>query len=190
MNENVNKEMNKDEEVHHENHGDNKHNPNKKYKNNLKVENEKLKEEISDLKNQILKVKADEINFKKRIEEERDKVVKYANQNLLEKMITQLDLFDKVVSMETDDPTLKNFLLGFQMINTNLKQVLEDEGIKKIVVKVGDKPDPRYHHELQTGWDENYEENVILQELQSGYMYKDRVLRPSLIKVNKKEEGK
>ena len=72
----------------------------------------------------------------------------------------------------------------------NLKQVLEDEGVKKIEVKIGDKPDPKYHHELQRDYDENYEEGVILQELQSGYMYKDRILRPTLVKVNKKEEGK
>ena len=47
--------------------------------------------------------------------------------------------------------------------------------------------DPKYHHALQTVYDENYEEDVVLQELQTGYLYKGRILRPTLVKVNKKE---
>ena len=75
-------------------------------------------------------------------------MIEYANQKILEKMITQLDMFDKVVSMETDDPVLKNYLIGFQMINNNLKQVLEEEGVKKIECKLHEKMDPKYHHAL------------------------------------------
>ncbi len=153
----------------------------------LKKEIEKLTLENANLKNEVLKAKAEEINFKKHLEEDKARMIKYANQSLLEKFVTQLDLFDKVVSMPTEDPVLKNYLVGFSMINNNLKQVLEEEGVKKIEVKVGDMMDPKYHHVLQTEWDETKPENVILQELQTGYMYKDRVLRPTLIKVNKKE---
>lgn len=165
----------------------------KKFK-SFKKEIHKLKERIlaleqenNDLKNANLMVKADEINFKKRIEQEKDTLVKYGNQKLLEKIVNELDLFDKVVSMPTDDPTLKNYLIGFEMINNNLKGILESEGVKKIKVSVGDKFDPKYHHVLQTEWDENYEEDTILAELKSGYMYKDRVLCTTLVKINKKE---
>ena len=156
----------------------------------LEEENKKLKEELEQAKKEVLMAKAEEINFKKRIDADKAQMVEYANQKILEKMITQLDMFDKVVSMPTDDPVLKNYLIGFQMINNNLKQVLDEEGIKKIEVKVGEKMDPKYHHALQTTWDENYEEDVVLQELQTGYLYKGRILRPTLVKVNKKEEGK
>ncbi len=156
----------------------------------LEEENEKLKIELEQAKKDVLVAKAEEINFKKRIDADKTQMVEYANQKILEKMITQLDMFDKVVSMPTDDPVLKNYLLGFQMINNNLKQILDEEGIKKIEIKVGDKMDPKFHHALQTTWDENYEEDVILQELQTGYLYKGRILRPTLVKVNKKEEGK
>ncbi|MBQ7276388.1 MAG: nucleotide exchange factor GrpE [Bacilli bacterium] len=148
-----------------------------------------LEEENKNLKNANLMVKADEINFKKRIEAEKDTLVKYGNQRLLEKLVGELDLFDKVVNMPTNDPTLKNYLIGFEMINNNFKNILNDEGVKKIVVKVGDKFDPKYHHVLQTDWNSDYEENVILAELRGGYTYKDRVLCTSLVKVNKKEEN-
>ena len=156
----------------------------------LEEENEKLKEELEQAKKEVLMAKAEEINFKKRIDADKAQMVEYANQKILEKMITQLDMFDKVVSMPTDDPVLKNYLIGFQMINNNLKQVLDEEGIKKIECKLYEKLDPKYQHALQTAWDENYEEDVVLAELQTGYLYKGRILRPTLVKVNKKEEGK
>ena len=156
----------------------------------LEEENKKLKEELEQAKKEVLMAKAEEINFKKRIDADKAQMVEYANQKILEKMITQLDMFDKVVSMPTDDPVLKNYLIGFQMINNNLKQVLDEEGIKKIECKLYEKLDPKYQHALQTAWDENYEEDVVLQELQTGYLYKGRILRPTLVKVNKKEEGK
>ena len=155
--------------------------------NSLEKEIEELKAELEGAKKDVLMAKAEEINFKKRVDADKAQMIEYANQKILEKMITQLDMFDKVVSMPTGDPVLKNYLLGFQMINNNLKQVLEEEGVKKIEVKLGDKMDPKYHHALQTVYDENYEEDVVLQELQTGYLYKGRILRPTLVKVNKKE---
>ncbi|MFA6662368.1 MAG: nucleotide exchange factor GrpE, partial [Bacilli bacterium] len=93
----------------------------------------------------------------------------------------------QVINTETDDPALKNYLIGFKMINQNFKNILTEEGIKKIYAKVGEEFDAKYHHVLQTEWNEKYKEKVILQVMQSGYMYKDRVLRPVLVKVNKKE---
>ena len=153
----------------------------------LKEENQKLKDEISELKNSLLKVKAEEINFKKCLEEDKAKMISYANQKVLEKFVNHIDLFDKVVSYKPEDPALKNYLIGFEMINNNFKQVLEEEGVKKVVVEVGKELDPRYHQAFQTEWNEEYPEGVILQELQTGYVYKERLLRPALVKVNKKE---
>ena len=155
--------------------------------NKLKEENQKLKDEMNELKNAMLKVKAEEINFKKYLEEDKAKMIAYANQRVLEKFVNHIDLFDKVVSYKPEDPALRNYLIGFEMINNNFKQVLEEEGVKKVVVEVGKELDPRYHQAFQTEWNEEYPENVILQELQSGYMYKERLLRPALVKVNKKE---
>ena len=70
----------------------------------LKEENQKLKDEISELKNAMLKVKAEEINFKKYLEEDKAKMIAYANQRVLEKFVNHIDLFDKVVSYKPEDP--------------------------------------------------------------------------------------
>lgn len=155
--------------------------------NKLKEENESLKEEINKLKNELLKVKAEEINFKKCLEDDKTKMITYANQKVLEKFVNHIDLFDKVVSYKPEDPALRNYLIGFEMINNNFKQVLEEEGVKKVAVEIGKELDPKYHQAFQTEWNEEYPEGVILQELQTGYTYKERLLRPALVKVNKKE---
>lgn len=148
----------------------------------------KDKEELQKITNSYLRVLADFENFKKRTNEERIKERKYVYQSLFEKMINIVDIFDKAVNMQTDDEKLNNFLIGFKMINDNLKQILEAEGVKKINT-ANQKFDPNFHHAMETDWDETKEENVILSELQTGYMYKDRLLRPSLVKVNQKTKG-
>ncbi|MCR5422816.1 MAG: nucleotide exchange factor GrpE [Bacilli bacterium] len=187
------KEQKEDKEIRKENDSLKPNKNDKQYKkmqnkiNALNEEIDELKKELEKAKNDVLLAKAEEVNFKKRVDADKNQMIEYANQKILEKMITQLDMFDKVVSMPTEDPVLKNYLLGFQMINNNLKQVLEEEGVKKIECKLYEKLDPKYQHALQTAWDENYEEDVILQELQTGYLYKGRILRPTLVKVNKKE---
>ena len=187
------KEHKEDKEIRKENDSLKPNKNDKQYKkmqnkiNSLNEEIEELKKELEKAKNDVLLAKAEEVNFKKRVDADKNQMIEYANQKILEKMITQLDMFDKVVSMPTEDPVLKNYLLGFQMINNNLKLVLEEEGVKKIECKLYEKLDPKYQHALQTAWDENYEEDVILQELQTGYLYKGRILRPTLVKVNKKE---
>lgn len=157
--------------------------------NNEDEEVEKLKEEVKKYKEQYLRTLADCENFKKRIDEERIRERKYSSQRLLEKLIPSIDIFNKALNIQTDDEKLKNFLIGFEMINNSLKQTLSEEGVKEIKA-LGEKFDPKFHHAVETSWDENKEEGVVLQVIQTGFMYKDRVLRPSLVKVNQKPEEK
>ena len=146
---------------------------------------DELKLKLEEKNNDYLRALAELENFKKRINEERNRERKYAYQSLLEELIAGFDIFDKALNMKTDNEELKNFLLGFQMINKNFKDVLEKNGVKKINA-LGEKFDPRFHHAVETTYDENVEEGLIIQEMQTGYMYKDRVLRVSLVKVNQK----
>lgn len=166
--------------------GDNEKESNKKNKKvkKLHLEIEKLKEENKALNDKYMRVLADSENYRKRIDDERIRERKYGSQRLLEKLVNSLDIFDKAVNMKTDDPNLNNFLIGFQMINNNLKSVLEEEGVKKI--KSFGKFDPHFHHAIETDYDESKEEDEIISVIKDGYMYKDRVLSPALVKVNKK----
>ena len=83
---------------------------------------EDLKKQIEELKNEVLKCKANEINFKKYLEEDKMRSIKFANQGLLEKFVDQIDLFDSVVNMKTDDPMLKNFLIFLLQVKIFMTQ--------------------------------------------------------------------
>lgn len=149
-----------------------------------------LEEEVKRLKDLYLRTLADAENFKRRINEERIRERKYAAQGLLEKLISVIDIFDQAIGVETDDPKLKNFLTGFTIINKQLNEILEEEGVKKIDAR-NQIFDPAYHHAVEVEHDENKEDNIVLEVYQNGYTFKDRVLRPALVKVNKskKEEN-
>lgn len=166
----------------------------RKDKKNLKTIDE-LKEKIAKLESDLasanekyLMTLAETENFRKRIEEEKIRERKYASQRLLEKLVSSIEIFDKACNMKTDNDVLRNFLMGFQMIYNQIEATLEEEGVKKI--KTNTLFDPRYHHAMETDYDETKEEGAILAVLKEGYMYKDRVLVAALVKVNKKPEIK
>ncbi|HOC97895.1 MAG TPA: nucleotide exchange factor GrpE [Bacilli bacterium] len=147
-----------------------------------------LRAEVAKLSDLYLRTLAEAENFKKRINDERMRERKYASQSLLERLVNVTDIFDKAVNSNVDDEKVKNFLIGFQMINKNLQDLLEDEGVTKIKAK-GEVFDPKMHHAVETVTDLEQDDNIIVQERQTGYYYKDRILRPSLVVVNKINEN-
>ncbi len=153
----------------------------------LEAEVAKLQEENKQLKNQYLRTLADADNFRKRISEERLRERKYGSQYILEKMVGVIDIFDRAVNVKTDDEKLKQFLFGFEMVNNQLKQILDDEGVKKIH-SLHQKFDPTTQHAVDLGYDDKFDDDIVIAESQTGYMYKDRVLRPALVIVNKKKQ--
>ncbi|MCK9536835.1 MAG: nucleotide exchange factor GrpE [Bacilli bacterium] len=152
-----------------------------------KEEIEELTAEIKKLNDLYLRTLADAENYKKRINEERIRERKYGAQRIFEKMISVLDVFDQALNVETDDQKLKNFLIGFTMINKQLKEIAEEEGVKKIEA-LNQKFDPTYHHAMEVEYNEEKDDNIVLEVYQNGYTYKDRVLRPALVKVNKSKK--
>ena len=147
-----------------------------------------LEESEANLKNELLKDRAELENFKRRMNEERIKDRKYANQEVFSEIINVLDIFDKAVSMKTEEPMLKNFLIGFEMINGQFSTILENYGVKKIKA-IGEKFDPMYHSAIETVETADTEPGIVLEEVMTGYLYKDRVLRPSMVKVSAKKEN-
>lgn len=150
-----------------------------------KIKIEELTAEVNKYRDMYLRTLAETENFKKRVNDEKIRDRKYACFSFAERLIESIDLFDKVVSYKPDNEMLRNYLIGFEMINNQLKQVLESEGVTKIVTK-DQMFDPRFHNAVETDWDETKEENMILMEMKTGYMFKDRVLKASMVKVNKK----
>lgn len=137
--------------------------------------------------NDYYKALADAANYKKRLDQEQERERVYRYQPLLEKLIDPLDLLMHVVSMPTTDPTLSAYLTGFTMITSRINELLESEGVKRVTV-LGKPFDPATSHAIETKWDEKKDDGVVLEERQAGYLYKDRLLRPAFVVVNKRPE--
>ena len=104
----------------------------KKRNNQLETEVKELTDQVAFLKDQLLRNQAELENFKRRTNEERIRERKYAMQDFFSEIISVIDTFDRVVSAKTDDEKLKKYLTGFVMINNNIKQIMENYGVKKI----------------------------------------------------------
>jgi molecular chaperone GrpE len=152
-----------------------------------KVKIKELEDEIESLKNDLLRNQADFENFKKRMHQERITDRKYAAMDLIHDLLIPLDQLRKVVNMDIENPMLKNYLIGFKMINDQIYDQLEANGLKEIKA-LGETFDPKVHHAVEKDSNSEIENNIITEEIQKGYMYKDRILRPAMVKVNEWSE--
>lgn len=145
-----------------------------------------LQEQVKNLEDQLLRESAEVENFKRRTKQEYDTNMKFANQSLVEQFLPILDGFDRALANgETNDEHTQQFLKGFEMIDSLLKQTLENAGLT-VIPTVGEQFDPYLHQAVAQDTDESKDDNEILEELQKGYKLKDRVIRASMVKVNKK----
>jgi molecular chaperone GrpE len=189
MEDNKEKKVEQDQVLHeeHDEHDEHK----KERKNKYKEQIEKLEEQIAELKDKYLRSIAEQENIKKRIHTERLQERKYASKNLVGDMLNPLDQMNKIVSMKTDNELLKNFLIGFKMVNDQFYSVLEKEGVKEIDAL--NKPfDPNYHYALEKVSNKDLPNGINLEVIQKGYTYKDQLLRPAMVKINEwsDENGK
>ena len=149
----------------------------------LEEEVAKLKEEVAASKNAYFKAYADAENLKKRLQSEADNVRKYSIQGFATEVLPVLDNLERALDVKVEDPNIKNYVKGFEMIYQQLVHILENEGVK--VIEAQDKPfDPNYHQALMQEAKEGVESGMVIEVLQKGYMLKDRVLRAALVKVS------
>jgi molecular chaperone GrpE len=124
---------------------------------------------------------ADYSNYKRRTDEERDTVARFANALLIGKLLAVLDDFDRAldhVPPDTDD----SWVNGVRLVERKLRNVLESEGVTPIEA-VGRPFDPNVHEAVVHEETADYPDNHVIDELQRGYRLHDRVLRPALVKV-------
>ena len=145
----------------------------------------KLEADYKELKNEYLKVYAEMENTKRRLNEQAVKDRKYASQNVVGELINPIDMLIKIVNMPSDNPEVKNYQIGFQMIANQLLDILKSEGLSH-VESLGKEFDPKTMQAVETC--ESEEDNKVLKVMQEGYMYKDRVLRPAMVVVGKKKQ--
>ncbi len=146
-------------------------------------ETETLKREVESLKDQLLRNQAELINFKRRNNEERIKDRIYANFEFIKTLLPALDTFETALEKEHKNKTLKPLLKGFEMIYRDIFNVLKDSGLTPIE-SVNQPFDPNKHQAVMQEAKDGVAPNIVIEEFQKGYMYKERLLRPSMVKVS------
>ena len=133
----------------------------------------------------VLRAQAEMMNFKRRKEEETSMMLKYANEDVLKSLLPVIDNFERGLKMDDNDLSdeVSKFLSGFKMIYSNLIGVLTKNEVKEIVA-YGVEFDPTIHQAVLMEHDETKPSGVVLEVLQKGYMYKDKCIRPAMVKVN------
>ena len=148
-------------------------------------EKEELNKKIATLQEALLRNQAELQNYKRRKEEETLKFEKYKNEEIIKELLTIIDNFERAIKMDNQDLSdeVSKFLEGFKLIYTNMINILNKFDVKEINAE-GVEFDPEFHHAVLTDHDETKPTNVVLEVLQKGYTYKDRVIRPAMVKVN------
>ena len=139
-------------------------------------------QKIEELEDRLKRNLAEFDNFRKRTEKEKSAMFDMGAKSILEKLLPVIDNFERAFSTVPEDPEAAQYAKGMEMIYRQLLKNLEDAGATPIDCK-GKPFDPNYHNAVTHVEDESLGENVIVEEFQKGYMYKDSVLRYSMVKV-------
>ena len=156
-----------------------------KKKDKHKDEINKLKELVKEKENEVLMAKADLINYRKRKDEEVVKMLKFCNEDLIKQILPIMDNFERAIKLDDDnlEDEVSKFLEGFKMIYCNMQNVMTSFEVKAI--DGANKPfDPVYHNAIMVEHRDGVEPGMVLEVLQKGYIYKDKVIRPAMVKVS------
>lgn len=149
---------------------------------NLEEKQDKKDIAIADLTDRLKRSMAEFDNFRKRSEKEKATMFDMGTRSIVEKILPVVDNFERAMVAAPKEGDGKAFADGITMIYNQLKKTLEDLGVKPIDC-VGQPFDPNFHNAVMHVEDESLGENVVAEELLKGYMYKDSVLRHSMVKV-------
>ncbi|MBZ2175743.1 nucleotide exchange factor GrpE [Schnuerera sp. xch1] len=142
---------------------------------------EKKDNEIEELNDRFLRLQADFMNYKNRVEKDKENVYTHATEDIMNQLLPILDNFERALdNMDNED----SFYKGVKMIYDQILDVLKKNGLKEIQCE-GEPFDPNFHHAVFAEECEDREEGTILEILQKGYMLNDKVIRPSMVKVVK-----
>ena len=147
-------------------------------------QNSAAQAEIEALNDRLKRTLAEFENFRKRSEREKAQMFDLGAKSVLEKFLPVIDNFERSVAQvpESEDSGIKAYAEGMDMIYRQLLKNLKEAGVEAIDAK-GKPFDPAYHNAVMHEDNEALGENVVSEELQKGYLYKDSVLRHSMVKV-------
>ncbi|MDD2435143.1 MAG: nucleotide exchange factor GrpE [Bacilli bacterium] len=140
---------------------------------------------VSYLEDSLLRSKAEFINYRKRLEEEQSRILKYCNEDLVKELLPILDNFERAVDMDDDnlDDEVSKFLAGFKLIYSEFVKILNNYEVSEIN-GLDEEFDPTYQQAVMTEKKDGVEPGVVIEILQKGYKLKEKVIRPAMVKVS------
>jgi len=142
-----------------------------------------LETQLAETRDQLLRKAADFENFRKRMNQEKQSAIEYANQSLLLDIIPIIDDFERAILAGENSTDIVSFLDGIKMIEKRLTSQLESKWGLKRFSSAGEPFDPNLHEALMMEKSPDITEAVVKEDLSSGYLLKDRVIRAAKVKV-------
>ena len=139
-------------------------------------------EKIDELNDKLRRSMAEFDNYRKRTDKEKSAMYEIGAKDVIEKILPIVDNFERGLAAVPEDNKEDAFVVGMDKIYRQMLTVLEEAGVKPIEA-VGAEFDPNFHNAVMHVEDETLGENVVAEELQKGYMYRDTVVRHSMVKV-------
>lgn len=144
---------------------------------------EELRKEADEHYQRFLRTQADFDNFRRRSRLEKEDFAKYASMKLIEQLLPVVDNFERAISTSKESQDFASLVKGIEMTFRQLDQVLNQEGLAPIEA-VGQPFNPELHQAVMQVESDEHEDGTVVEELQKGYMLKEKVLRPSMVKVS------
>ena len=142
-----------------------------------------LQGKLEEAENRYLRLQADFDNFRRRSRIELEASAKYRAQSIISDLLPAIDNFERALKMDVDNEQAKSLKQGVEMVYRSLLDALKNEGVE-VIEAVGKEFDPHLHQAVMQAEDENFGPNIVVEEFQKGYMLKDRIIRPAMVKVN------
>lgn len=141
-------------------------------------------DQLAHMQQQFVRLQADFANYKKRTANEKTQLSEVVKMDVLSNILPVLDNFERALQVPQDKLTddVKSFIEGYRMIYKQLLGVLEKEGVTKIDA-VGKPFDPNYHQAVMRVPSDEYDDDVVVEVLQEGYLLGNKTLRPAMVKV-------
>ncbi|GAB1156483.1 MULTISPECIES: nucleotide exchange factor GrpE [Paenibacillus] len=143
----------------------------------------RLKTEVEETQQRFVRAQADFDNFRRRTQKEKEELAKYASMKLVTELVPVIDNFERAMATVPEGTESESFSKGIQMIFRQLETVLNNEGLTAMDT-VGQPFNPEFHQAIMQVESDEYEEGTVVEEVQKGYMLKDKVLRPAMVKVS------
>ena len=175
-------EENKNEEIKEEKKAEEPKEHKKEHKKEKKLE--ELQNEVNTLKDKNMRIAAEMVNTLRRKDEETNRLLKYSNESLITELLPVIDNFERALNVDAKTTDIESYQKGMTMIYNSLKNILEKFEVKEIEA-IDKEFDPSFHQAVMQEEEEGTKENIVIEVLQKGYTYKDKVIRPAMVKVSK-----